>query len=116
MELIHEGVHISIDGQHGVAAEDLALGRFPGCPEPSNAHGLAICADDPGGNGFAGSPVRLIDGVRWNDAFSAKTPCIAETGLFSDGFGSGVVGIACNLGIGCPMGDQTERAGKRFPL
>ena len=114
MELIHECVRISIDGQHGITAEDLALGRFPGCPEPGNAHGLAIRAANSGGNGFAGSPVRLIDGVSRNDALSAKTPCIAEAGLFGNGLGTGVIGIACYLGVIGPMGDQTERACQRF--
>ena len=69
---------IGIDGDEGVADDDLAVLAHPARPDAGGAHGLVVHAGDTGRQGLAGAQVVDLKGLQRHDAALACQPGIAK--------------------------------------
>jgi len=114
--LAHQGMVIGVDGQHGVAVNELTLGRLPRRPQAGKAHRLAVGACNPGRHRLATSPIGLEEGVSRDNAVIAVLPGIPKAGFAGDSLCASVVGGPGDLGVLRPVRHQTKQTIESLPF
>lgn len=110
VEPVHQGMGLRIEGEHGVAVDQLARGALSARPQARNSQWCLVCCFNAGGDGFTATPSGLKNGVSRNDAALVALVGVPETGLDGGGFAAAVVGAARDFGVGSPVRHQTEPA------
>lgn len=87
-----EGIVVSVDGEHRIALLPLAGRVAVAVPRAGDAQRRAVGPREARGQCFAGSPVRLEDGIGGNDAVLRPAPRVAEGEGVGDAVVAGVEG------------------------
>lgn len=109
VKLVHDGMLIGIDCEHGKAHNPLARsGVGPAVPQTGNAERVTAGQLDLPTHGLAGLVAGLIEVVDQHQAVLALPPRGAVTGLFCSGFAADVVGVPTDLVILGPSWNQAK--------
>ena len=99
VKLLHQGMLLRIDGQHGKAQNSFTFWRFPGRPQSCNTHRLSIDSRNSCGDSFATSPVWFINRICRNDAVLRSFPGIPEAWLLRGSLTACIKGVPYCLRI-----------------